>query len=219
MKEKISIALPKGYLFSSCIEILKKAGFDVRGLEEGNNRRLVVESEKDGTKYVVARPMDVPIYVEYGACDIGFVGKDVLVEKESNVYELLDLKTGVCRLIVATLKGCIEKVKEHYEHFGSIRVATKYPNVAQKYFDRKGMQVEIIKLYGSVELAPVLGISDEIVDITATGRTLEENNLVEMENIMVCTTRLIANIVSYRMKYETINKFMQDIKGVLFQAK
>ncbi|MBC7333511.1 MAG: ATP phosphoribosyltransferase [Actinobacteria bacterium] len=215
MNEKISIALPKGYLFSSSIEILRKAGFDVKDLEEGNNRKLVVKSEKDNVKYVIARPMDVPIYVEYGACDVGFAGKDVLVEKESNVYELLDLKTGVCRLIVATLKDRVEKVKEHYEHFGCIRVATKYPNVTQKYFDRKGMQVEIIKLYGSVELAPVLGISDEIVDITATGRTLEENNLVEMENIMVCTARLIANIVSYRMKYGAINELIKAIRRVI----
>lgn len=212
MKNEISIAIPKGYLFDSSVELLDKAGYDVAGLLKENNRKLILESEKDKLKYIIARPMDVPVYVEYGACDIGFAGKDVLLEKESNVFELLDLKTGKCRIVVATLKDCIKRVKEHYEHFGSIRVATKYPKIAKKYFDEKGMQVEIVKLYGSVELAPILGIADEILDITATGKTLEENNLVEMENIMVSTTRLIVNIVSYRVKYELINVFINNIK-------
>lgn len=215
MSKEISIAIPKGYLFNSCVEILRKAEYDVSCLSKENGRRLIVEAEKDSIRYIIARPMDVPIYVEYGACDIGLVGKDVLLEKESNVYELLDLKTGICRLIIATLKGCIEKVKEHYEHFGSVRVATKYPNIAKKYFDKKGMQVEIIKLHGSVELAPILGIAEEILDITATGKTLKDNNLVEMENIMVSTTRLIANIVSYRVKHNLINNFVNNIKRVV----
>jgi len=215
MSKEISIAIPKGYLFNSCVEILRKAEYDVSGLSKENGRRLIVEAEKDSIRYIIARPMDVPIYVEHGACDIGLVGKDVLLEKESNVYELLDLKTGICRLIIATLEGCIKKVKEHYEHFGSVRVATKYPNIAKKYFDKKGMQVEIIKLHGSVELAPILGIAEEILDITATGKTLRDNNLVEMENIMVSTTRLIANIVSYRVKHNLINNFVNNIKRVV----
>jgi len=159
--------------------------------------------------------MDVPVYVEHGACDIGFSGKDALMEKESNVYELLDLKSGKCRIILATLKDRVEKVKEQYRHFGSIRVATSYPNIAKKYFDRKGMQVEIIKLHGSVELAPILGIADEILDITSTGKTLEENDLMEMEEVVVSTTRLIANITSYRIKYDLISNFMNKIKNVI----
>jgi ATP phosphoribosyltransferase len=210
----LSIAIPKGYLFGACAELLKSAGYDISELLE-ESRKLFAYSKKERFRYVIVRPMDVPVYVEQGACDIGFAGKDVLVELESSVLELMDLKNGYCRIIVATLKDCIEKIKSHYEHFGSIKVATKYPNIAQKYFDRKGMQVEIIKLYGSVELAPVLGIADEIIDITATGSTLKENNLVEMDNIMVSTTRLVSNNVSYRLKFEKINEFLTKIGNVV----
>ncbi|GAI08027.1 unnamed protein product, partial [marine sediment metagenome] len=203
-----------GYLFDQCLDILKKAGYDIEPLME-KNRKLFVYSGEDSIQYVLSRPMDVPVYVEQGACDIGFSGKDVLLEKESNVYELLDLKSGKCRIILATLKDCARKVKEHYRNFGSIKVATSYPNIAKKYFDRKGIQVEIIKLHGSVELAPILGIADEILDITSTGKTLEENNLVEMEEIVVSTTRLIANITSYRIKYDLIRNFVNNIKNVI----
>ena len=213
MKYKLSIVIPKGYLFNDCVNILKSAGYDISNLKE-DSRKLIIYSEKDLIRYIIARPMDVPVYVEHGACDIGFAGKDVLEEKESNVLEFLDLKSGICRVIVATLREGIEKVKNHYEHFGSIKVATKYPNIARKFFDKKGMQVEIIKLYGSVELAPLLGIADEILDITATGRTLRENNLVEMESVMVSTTRLIVNAVSYRLKHEAIDDFIGDIQKV-----
>jgi ATP phosphoribosyltransferase len=206
----LSIAIPKGYLFRTCVELIKNAGYDISGLQE-ESRRLFTYSKKDRLRYVIVRPMDVPVYVEHGACDIGFAGKDVLVEMESNVLELMDLKNGYCRIILATLKGCIEKIKSHYEHFGSIKIATKYPNIARKYFDSKGMQVEIIKLYGSVELAPILDIADEIVDITATGMTLKENNLAEMDVIMISTTRLVSNRVSYRLKFEKINDFSTRI--------
>ncbi|HEY4662276.1 MAG TPA: ATP phosphoribosyltransferase [Candidatus Humimicrobiaceae bacterium] len=214
MKKGIKIAIPKGYLFDMCVDILSRAGFEVKSLVE-NNRKLSVYSGEDSIQYIISRPMDVPVYVEYGACDIGFSGKDVLMEKENKVYELLDLKNGECRIVLATLKGHLDKVKEKYRHFGSIRVATSYPNIAKKYFDSKGMQVEIIKLYGSVELAPALGIADEILDITATGKTLEENNLMEMEEVFISTTRMIANITSYRIKYDLISKFMNKIKNVI----
>ncbi len=214
MKKELKIAVPKGYLFEPCIKALKEAGYDTGPLE-GRDRKLIIYSEKDSIQYVISRPMDVPVYVEYGACDVGFSGKDNLVEKESNVYELLDLKCGECRLILATLKNGIEKVKEYYKHFGSIRIATSYPNIAKKYFDRKGIQAEIIKLYGSVELAPVLGIADEILDLTSTGRTLKEHNLVEMEEIFVSTARVIANITSYRIKYDEISDFIKKLKKVI----
>ncbi len=214
MKREIKVSVPKGYLFDPCVEVLKKAGFDISSLMEGS-RKLFIDSKKDSLRYVVSRPMDVPVYVEHGACDIGFSGKDVLLEKESNVYELLDLKNGKCRIILATLEDCIEKVKKYYQKFGSIRVATSYPNIAKKYFDQKGIQAEIIKLHGSVELAPVLGIADEILDITASGSTLEHNNLVEMEEITVSTTRLIANTASYRIKYDLINDFVSKIKNAI----
>ncbi|MDY0028217.1 MAG: ATP phosphoribosyltransferase [Candidatus Humimicrobiaceae bacterium] len=214
MEKGIKIAIPKGYLFEPCVNVLKKAGYNVKSLTE-DSRKLCIDSPEDSIQYVISRSMDVPVYVEHGACDIGFSGKDVLMEKESNVYELLDLKVGECRIVLATLKDYEEKVKEHYMHFGIVRVATSYPNITKKYFDRMGIQAEIIKLHGSVELAPVLGIADEVVDITSTGKTLKENNLVEMEEIAVSTARLIANITSYRVKYEMISDFIKRIKNTM----
>lgn len=214
MRETLNIAIPKGYLFGETIRILEKCGYDT-GCFEDNDRKLFFYSEINNFKYVITRPMDVPVYVEHGACDIGFVGKDVLLENEYSVFELLDLDNGKCRMILATRKNCIDDVKRRYEHFGTVRIATKYPNIAKKYFEKKGMQAEIIKLYGSVELAPLLGISDEILDITATGKTLLENDLVEMENVVESTTRLIANEVSYRIKNEIIEDIINKIKKVI----
>ncbi len=210
----LSVAIPKGYLFNDSVELLSSAGMDVTNLSS-TSRKLFSYSEKDRIKYVISRPMDVPVYVEQGACDMGFAGKDVLLELDSNIIELMDLKNGKCRMIIATLKDRVYIVKEKYRHFGSIKVATKYPNIAKKHFDQKGMQVEIVKLYGSVELAPLLGIAEEILDITATGNTLRENNLVEMETLFSSTTRLIANMVSYRLKFEKINEFTSKLKAIV----
>lgn len=214
MEDMIRIAVPKGYLLDQCMKLLENAGFDINPMIE-KERKLYIRSVKDSIEYIISRPMDVPVYVERGACDIGFSGKDVLLEKESSVYELLDLKNGKCRLVLATLKDGIDKVKSHYQRFGSVRVATSYPNIARKYFDTRGIQVEIIKLYGSVELAPILGIADEILDITSTGRTLLENNLVEMEDVIESTTRLIANTASYRVKYKRIRDFINRLKKAI----
>lgn len=214
MEKELKIAIPKGYLFKECVTLLKKASYETAPLEK-KDRKLVITSKKDAVKYIISRPMDVPVYVEHGACDIGFAGKDVLEEKESKVYELLDLGNGKCRLVLATIKDEIDKVKTHYQHFGSVKVATSYPNIARKYFNSRGIQAEIIKLHGSVELAPILGIADEILDITSTGETLKENNLVEMENIMESTTRIIANIASYKIKYGEIDNFIKKIKTTL----
>jgi ATP phosphoribosyltransferase len=191
----LSIAIPKGYLFDVCVQMLNNAGFDT-GCLFHDSRKLFTFSEGDRIRYIIARPMDVPVYVEHGACDIGFCGKDVVEEVAGNVMELADLNNGNCRVIVAVPENKTGKVREKYEHFGSVKVATKYPNIARRFFEKKGMQVEIIKLYGSIELAAVLGIADEILDITATGSTLKDNNLVEMECVMNSTTRLISNPVS-----------------------
>jgi ATP phosphoribosyltransferase len=206
----LSIAIPKGYLFDVCVDMLKKSGFDVSVLYK-DDRKLFTDSIIDKIRYIICRPMDVPVYVEQGACDIGFCGKDVIEEQENNVIELMDLNNGQCRIIIATLDDNIEKVREKYKHFGSVKVATKYPNIAKRYFDKKGMQVEIIKLYGSIELAAVLGIADEILDITATGNTLRDNKLVEMDNVMSSTTRLIANLISYRTKFRRISEFIKNL--------
>jgi ATP phosphoribosyltransferase len=214
MEKIIKIAIPKGYLYGECLKLLKKAGFDISSLEK-KDRKLVIDSRKDAVRYIISRPMDVPVYVEHGACDIGFAGKDALAENQSKVYELLDLGNGRCRLVLATVKDGIDRVKTHYQHFGSVKVATSYPNIARRHFNSKGIQAEIIKLHGSVELAPILGIADEILDITSTGKTLEENNLVEMEDIMESTNRLIANITSYKIKYGEIGAFIDRIKNIL----
>ena len=210
-KFELSIAIPKGYLFDICKDMLEKAGFDTKPLN-AISRKLYTFSVRDNLRYVICRPMDVPVYVEHGACEIGFAGKDVIEELESNVIEIMDLNNGFCRLATATTFNNVDEVKKKYEHFGSIKVATKYPNIAKKYFDLKGMQVEIIKLYGSIELAPVLGIADEILDIIATGNTLKENNLVEIETVMHSTTRLVSNIVSYRHKFNKIEQFIKKLE-------
>jgi len=213
-KEIIDIAIPKGYLFEECISMFKDAGYDIKGLDP-DMRKLFYTSEADGIRFVITRPMDIPVYVERGACDMGFAGKDVLEEIGSDVMELIDTKKGKCRLIAATLEDNIASIKDKYRHFGMVTIATKYKNIAKRYFDSKGMQVEIIKLYGSVELAPMLKIADEIVDITATGRSLSENNLEEVEELLVSTTRLIANKVSYRLKYDMIEDLMKRIGKTL----
>lgn len=210
---RISIAIPKGYLLDSCLNIFSEAGYNVDSIDK-NERKLFYISEKDNIRFVITRPMDVPVYVERGACDLGLAGKDVLAEVGCNVMELLDTKKGRCRLIAATNKNNIEKIKDKYKHFGMVTVATKYQNISRQYFDSKGMQVEIIKLYGSVELAPMLNIADEIVDITATGRSLEQNRLEEVEEIMVSTTRLIANKISYRLKNKRIEEIVKSINKV-----
>lgn len=207
----ISIAIPKGYLFDECIRLFSDAGYKVSGLKR-DRRKLFYISPEDDIRFVMTRPMDIPVYVERGACDIGLAGKDVLEEVGCNVMELLDTLKGNCRLIAATYRDDIEAIKDKYKHFGMVTVATKYKNISRRYFDSKGMQVEIIKLYGSVELAPMLGIADEIVDITATGKSLIENKLEEVEEIMVSTTRLIANKVSYRLKYARIKEILSRIE-------
>jgi ATP phosphoribosyltransferase len=210
----LSITLSKGYLFPQSLDLLKKSGYDISGLSE-ENRRLTFFKEKDGIRYIVARPTDVPKYVEYGAADLGIVGKDVLMEQQSHIYELLDLEFGQCRLITAALAGTREQIERNYEHLGYLRVATKYPRVAEEYFNEKGIQVEIIRLHGSIELAPILGIADQIVDITSSGRTLRENNLQVIDEIALCTARLIANQVSYKLKYQEIDGLISRVKKAM----
>lgn len=187
------ICVPLGALFEDSVEALGGAGLDVAPLRDAG-RRLVVEAS-DGTSYITTRPSDVPTYVESGAADIGIVGKDVLNERNPDVYELLDLRFGGCRMVYATREGD-DPTPGALAHLGLVRVATKYPVAATGHFTATGRQAEVVKVNGSVELAPLVGLAHGIVDLVATGRTLRENGLVEREEIFHSSARVIANRVS-----------------------
>ena len=203
----LTIAVPKGRIMEEAIEIWIKAGLPIpKDLED--TRKLIIPIENEQMTWILAKPMDVPTYVEYGTADIGIVGKDVLMEANRDVYELLDLKISPCRLSVAGLPD--SKHKETVP-----KIASKYPKTAEKYFREQGKQVEVIQLHGSVELGPIIGLADHIVDIVSSGRTLKENGLVELETIANITTRLIANQVSYRMKQERIKYIMEQLMSVI----
>jgi len=180
---------------------LEAAGLAVAPLGADSRRLLVPAGD---VEYVLARPSDVPTYVAHGAADVGVVGKDVLLESDADVLELVDLRFGTCRFVVAAPEASLDRSLDEYRHLGSLEVATKYPRVAAAHFQRRGIQVELIKLAGSVELAPQVGLSDWIVDLVSTGRTLRENRLAVVEEIAVCTARLIANRAAYARDREVI---------------
>ena len=198
----LRVALAQGALMPDTRAALAAAGLPTDVLENGD-RRLLVPAGAD-TTYVLSRPGDVPTYVAHGAADVGIVGKDVLLESDADVLELVDLGYGTCTFVVAAPQDSIDRSLDEYRHLGSLEVATKYPRVAAAHFQRRGIQVEIIKLGGSIELAPQVGLSDWIVDLVSTGRTLRENRLAVVEEIAVCTARLIANRVSYARDRERI---------------
>lgn len=207
MEDIITIAMPKGRIFEEAAELLRQAGYRLPP-EFEDSRKLIIDVEEERFRFILAKPMDVPTYVEYGVADLGISGKDVMLEEERDVYELLDLNISDCYLAVAGLPNT--KMNDV-----APKVATKYPNVAARYFREQGEQVEIIKLNGSIELAPIIGLSDRIVDIVSTGRTLVENGLVEYERIENITSRLIVNPVSYRMKDERINDLVERLTVVI----
>lgn len=207
MKDLLTIAMPKGRIFEEAAELLRQAGFDLPP-EFDDSRKLIIDVEEERFQFILAKPMDVPTYVEHGVADLGIAGKDVMLEEERDIYELLDLKISACYLAVAGIPGT--KMNEV-----APKVATKYPNVAAAYFREQGEQVEIIKLNGSIELAPLIGLSDRIVDIVSTGRTLKENGLVEYEQIAGITSRLIVNPVSYRIKDKRISEIVGKLSRVV----
>ncbi|RSK56620.1 ATP phosphoribosyltransferase [Bacillus canaveralius] len=207
MNDFLTIAMPKGRIFEEAADLLRKAGYKLPP-EFDESRKLILEVEEERLRFILAKPMDVPTYVEHGVADLGMAGKDVMLEEERDVYELLDLKISSCYLAVAGLPGT--KMNDV-----APRIATKYPNVAAAYFRQQGEQVEIIKLNGSIELAPIIGLSDRIVDIVSTGRTLQENGLVEYERIVDITTRLLVNPVSYRMKDSRISELVERLGAVI----
>lgn len=194
MSAPLRVALAQGALMAETRVALAAVGLPTAALAEGGRRLVVPDGD---VAYVLARASDVPTYIAHGAADVGIVGKDVLLESDADVLELLDLGYGTCRFVVAAPEDSIDRSLDEYRHLGSLEVATKYPRVAARHFQRRGIQVEIIKLAGSVELAPQVGLSDWIVDLVSTGRTLRENKLAIVEEIATCTARLIANRVSY----------------------
>lgn len=209
--EYLTIALPKGKLFTPSAEILAKIGYTAEGLSE-KSRKLVITNEEKKIKFIITKTTDLPTYIEYGAADIGIIGKDVLLEESKDVYELLDLKYGLCRLMVAVPQAIQKEKLSDYAH---MRVATKFPHVAEEFFNSKGIQMEFIKLNGSIELGPMVGLAEIIVDIVETGRTLKENNLIEIAQITNATARFIANRVSFKMKFDRINQMVEDLRAIV----
>lgn len=201
----INVALPKGRLGDKVYKLLAGAGYGCRGMEE-ESRKLIFEDEDTGVRYFRVKPSDVAVYVEYGAADIGIAGLDILLENKPDVYELLDLGIGRCRMAVAAVKGYRENTLR------PLRVATKFTSVARAYYEKKNRETEIIKLYGSIELAPITGLSDVIVDLVETGATLKENNLEVIEEITDISARLIANRQSYVFKTEEIRRITEKLR-------
>jgi ATP phosphoribosyltransferase len=207
MSEGVTIALSKGKLLSPTLALFRQAGYSGYHVQDGD-RRLILEFPDHGHRVLIVRPSDVPVYVEYGAADLGVVGKDVLLEQSPDVYEPVDLGLGVCKLVVAKPNGQtpIQRLSS------KLRVATKYPNMTERFFNQQGLPVELIKLYGSIELAPLVGLADRIVDLVETGKTLKANNLVEEEIIAWSSARLIVNRASLKMKHAMVTEVLTRIK-------
>lgn len=205
----LTIALAKGRLAKKAMVLLEEIGITCDEMKE-DTRKLIFTNEKLKLKFFLAKANDVPTYVEYGAADIGVVGKDTLLEEKKNLYEVLDLGFGKCNMVVAGPKDIGDKLK-----FNSIRVATKYPNIAKDYFyNKKNQNVDIIKLNGSIELAPLVGLSEVIVDIVETGSTLKENGLVILETLCPISARMVVNRVSMKMEGERINNIVEGLRNL-----
>ena len=209
MSAELVIAIPRGALLAEALDLLDRLGIDTAAIRLNDRRLFFPESG-----VVTVRPSDVPTYVEAGSADLGITGKDVLMEQsDRDVYELLDLGVGGCRMIVATRDGD-DPLGEPLRRRGLVKVATKYPRIAREYFASTGRQAEIVEVKGSVELAPLTGLADAIVDLTASGRTLVENGLVEREPIVESTARLIANPVAHKLKADAVDSIVERIRGV-----
>ena len=206
MKPILNVALPKGRLGEKVYAMMEKAGFACPAIYE-NNRKLIFENPEKGVRYFWVKPSDVAIYVARGTADIGIVGKDILLEYEPDVYELLDLNIGKCRMAVAGPKGFRDNPRR------TLRVATKFSNIAARHYLSKGRDIDIIHLNGSIEVAPILGLSDVIVDIVETGSTLKENDLVVHETIVPISARLIANKSAFQFKRAAIENIQSSLKA------
>jgi ATP phosphoribosyltransferase len=205
----LTIALCKGKLIEPTLKLFAKAGYGA-AQPAADSRRLLFPCPAIGMTFLIVRPTDVPTYVEHGAADVGIVGKDVLLEQDSDVYEPLDLGFGACRIAVAAFRG---QALSRDRLSSKIRVATKYPRITERYFNQRGVPVEIIKLYGSIELAPIVGLADRIVDLVETGNTLKAHGLVEVECIARSTARLIVNRASLKLKHEAVADLLNKLRN------
>ena len=212
MKSVINIALPKGRLGEKVYDMFEKAGFDCPSIKE-NNRKLTFENDEKGIRFFWVKPSDVAIYVERGAADIGIAGKDILLEYRPNVYELLDLGIGKCRMAVAAKSNFRDNPSK------TLRVATKFTNIAREYYAGKCRDIDIIHLNGSIELAPILGLSDVIVDIVETGKTLLENDLIPYETIVPISARVIANKANFKFKGDRIEEIVAGLASICAENK
>jgi len=212
MSSRLTMALPKGRNLQAAVKLLRKIGFSTLDFPEAS-RRLIFEDQDLEVDFLTLRDLDIPTYVEHGAADMGIVGKDILLEQQKDVYEPLDLKFGACRLVLAKPKDA--PVISDAARLSHIRVATKFPRITTEYMIRKGIQVEVIKLYGSIELAPIVGLSEWIVDLVSSGRTLAENGLIEVEEIARATARLIVNRASHKTKFDRVESIIEKLRVAL----
>jgi ATP phosphoribosyltransferase len=210
-KNAITIALPKGRLLADCTGLLEKVGL-VASEDLESTRKLMIPSVDGSARFIIVRDKDLPPYVEYGAADIGIVGKDVLMESERDLLEPIDLGFGYCRIVVAEPA---ETAREGGTSWGHSRVATKFPGITASHFAARGEQVEIIPLYGSVELAPLVGLADRIVDLVSTGETLRQNNLVEVQQVTEVTARLVVNRASLKIKADRLVPLIEAIRATI----
>ena len=204
----LTVALPKGRLGDSVYKILENAGYYCEEMNK-DSRKLVFENKEAGVRYLQVKPTDVPVYVERGVADVGIAGKDILCEIGASVYELLDLGFGRCRMAVAAKKGFCDNTDR------TLRVATKFVNIATQHYAESGRNIDIIPLHGSIELAPIMGLSDVIVDIVESGNTLRENNLEVVEEFMQISARFIANEVSFKFKEDEITRMLAKLKEAI----
>ncbi|MEG0215988.1 MAG: ATP phosphoribosyltransferase [Hungatella sp.] len=212
----LTIALTKGRLATKTLELFEQIGITCEEMKDPHSRKLIFVNEELGIRFFLAKANDVPTYVEYGAADLGISGKDTILEEGRTLYEVIDLGIGRCKMCVCGP----ESARELLQHHALIRVATKYPHIAKDYFyNKKHQTVEIIKLNGSIELAPIVGLSEVIVDIVETGSTLRENGLTVLEEICDLSARVIVNQVSMKRENERITKFIQDLKAALQEGK
>jgi ATP phosphoribosyltransferase len=211
-RRPLRMAVPKGALFADSVALLRAAGVDVGSLADPG-RQLIIRTPE--MEFIIGRPTDIPVYVAYGGADIAIAGRDVLVEAGLEVAELLDLRFGGCRFVVAEPEDAGAALTERLRHLGVLRVATKYPRITEEYYAKVGQQVEVVKLHGNIELAPLIGLADRIVDITATGRTLSENRLRIVDEVLSSTARLVANPVSIKTQAERISSLAEALAAVV----
>jgi len=212
----LRMALPKGALYDESVAALAGAGLDVGGLADAG-RQLIVRAGE--IEYIIAKPTDIPVYVAYGGVDVAIAGKDVLLESALDVVEMADLGFGACRFVVAEPARAAASVADAYRHLGVIRVATKYPRITEAHFAARGVQVELVKLHGNIELAPLIGLADRIVDITATGTTLRENDLVVVEEVLRSTARFVANPVSLKTDSERVTALADRLEAAAIERE